>query len=156
MTTTAETRRGTIDRLNIGANYWLGNGFGSFASLTLNESRDTSGLWAGNEVPLIPDYVAQVGLKYVHPSRITATVAQNFVGSRLGGQDYRVVDDVVHPIVGHLDAYATTDAALTWSSPNGNLDAILQVTNIFDRRVESAIGIPAPGRTVWAGLTAKF
>lgn len=156
MTTTAETRRGTIDRLNLGANYWIGNGWGSFASLTLNDSRDTKGLWAGNEVPLIPDYVAQVGLKYVHPSRVTATIAQNFVGKRLGGQDYRITKDVVQPLIAHLDAYATTDAALSWSSPNGRLDATLRVTNIFDRRVESAIDIPSTGRTVWAGLTTKF
>jgi tetratricopeptide (TPR) repeat protein len=151
-----QTKAGTIDRLNFGANYWLGGGFGTFASLTLNESRDTRGFWEGNEVPLIPDYVAQVGLKYVHPSRVTATIAQNFVGPRVGWQDFRVGGQTAKPVVRDLDRYTTTDAAITWSSPNGNLDFAFAVTNIFDQRVESAFDVPAPGRVIRASLTAKF
>ena len=151
-----QTKAGTIDRLNFGANYWLGGGFGTFASLTLNESRDTRGFWAGNEVPLIPDYVAQVGLKYVHPSRVTATVVQNFVGRRVGTQNFKVVDGFAEPIVRNLEKYTTTDAAITWRSPNGNLDFAFAVTNIFDQRVESAFDVPASGRTFRASLTAKF
>lgn len=151
-----QTRAGTIDRLNFGANYWLGGGFGTFASLTLNESRDTRGFWAGNDVPLVPDYVAQVGLKYVHPSRVTATVVQNFVGHRLGGQDFKVANGVAKPVLRGLDDYTTTDAAVTWSSPNGNLDFTFAVTNIFDARVESAFDVPTPGRMVRASLVAKF
>lgn len=151
-----QTKSGTIDRLNFGANYWLGNGFGTFASLTLNESRDTRGFWAGGDVPLVPDYVAQVGLKYVHPSRVTATVVQNFVGHRVGGQDFSFVKGLPQPVLRDLGGYTTTDAALTWSSPNGNLDFTLAVTNIFDKRIESAFDVPAPGRTVTAALTTKF
>lgn len=152
------TTDGTIDRLNIAANYWIGGGFGSFASLTLNEGRDTRGPWKGYEVPLVPDYVAQVGLKYVHPSRITATIAQNFVGRRVGGQDYGYdpKTDSIQPIVGRLKPFATTDAALTWKSPNGRLEATFSVTNIFDQRFDSAYDVPAPGRTIWAGLTSRF
>lgn len=151
-----QTESGKIDRLNFAANYWLGGGFGSFASLTLNQSRDTKGFWAGSDVPLIPDYIAQVGLKYVHPSRVTATVAQNFVGHRLGAQDYKMVHREPVPIVRGLDEYMTTDAAVTWSSPNGNLDFAFAVTNIFDKRVESAFNVPAPGRTLRVSLTTKF
>jgi Tfp pilus assembly protein PilF len=152
----AFTSEGVIDRLNISVNYWIGGGLGSFASLTLNESRDTAGFWAGNDVPLIPDYVAQVGLKYVHPSRVTVAVAQNFVGQRLGAQATREEDGVFYPVVADLEKYTTTDAAITWSSPNGNLDFNLAVTNIFDERFESALGIPAPGRTIFASLTTRF
>lgn len=154
----ANTSDGTIDRLNIAANYWIGGGFGSFASLTLNESRDTRGPWKGYDVPLVPDYVAQVGLKYVHPSRITAAVAQNFIGNRVGAQDYgydRKTGTTV-PIVGKLKPFTTTDAALSWKSPNGRLEATFSVTNIFDERFDSAYDVPAPGRTIWAGLTTRF
>jgi Tfp pilus assembly protein PilF len=151
-----QTKAGTIDRLNFGANYWLGNGFGTFASLALNESDDTRGFWAGNDVPLVPDYVAQVGLKYVHPSRVTATIVQNFVGHRVGGQDYRFVNGDPQPVIRRLDDYTTTDAAITWSSPNGNLDVTVAVTNMFDKRVQSAFDVPAPGRTISASLTTKF
>jgi len=87
---------------------------------------------------------------------VTATVVQNFVGRRVGTQDFKVVDDAAEPVVRNLEKYTTTDAAITWRSPNGNLDFALAVTNIFDRRVESAFDVPAPGRTFRASLTAKF
>lgn len=156
MTLGVQTEAGTIDRLNFGANYWFGGGIGTFASLTLNKSRDTRGFWSGSAVPLIPDYVAQVGLKYVHPSRVTATVVQNFVGRRLGEQNFERVGDDSVPVLSDLRRYTTTDAALTWSSPSGNLDVAVAVTNIFDAPVQSAFDLPAPGRTVLASLTAKF
>lgn len=151
-----QTEAGTIDRLNLSANYWIGGGFGTFASLTLNESRDTKGFWAGNDVPLVPDYVAQVGLKYVHPSRITATLVQNLVGRRVGAQDYRRAGGDVVPTVAELDKYTTTDAAITWTSPSGSLAVNLALTNIFDQHVEAAYAVPAPGRTIWASLTARY
>jgi Tfp pilus assembly protein PilF len=150
---TAWTSKGVIDRLNVSGNFWIGGGFGSFASLTLNESQDLSKTLEGNAVPLIPDYVAQVGLKYVHPSRVTVAVAQNFVGRRVGAH-YTTPPDKLH--VPELDRYTTTDAALTWSSPGGSLDFNLSITNIFDHRVESAFFVPAPGRTIHASLTTKF
>jgi len=154
----ANTSDGTIDRFNIAGNYWIGGGLGGFASLTLQESIDTRGAWKGNDVPLVPDYIAQIGLKYVHPSRVTATVAQNFVGSRVGGQDYSYDPDTdtIDPIIGQLKPFVTTDAAISWKSPNGRLEATVSISNIFDERFDSAYAVPAPGRTIWAGLTARY
>jgi Tfp pilus assembly protein PilF len=151
------TTDGTIDRLTFSGNYWFGGGLGGFASLSLYDSEDTKGFWKGYDVPLVPDYLAQAGLKYVHPSRVTVTLAQNFVGERLGAQDSRVTEDgVPYPIFGYLKPYTTTDAALGWKSLSGSLEFNLTVNNIFDRRIQSAVGIPAPGRTVWASLTARY
>lgn len=144
---------GEIDRLNFSSNYWIGNGIGAFGSLTLNRSRDLTPGFDGLEVPLVPNYEAQVGLKYVHPSRITASIAQNFIGQRVGLQQ---LDDNGAPISIKLKRYTTMDAALRWTSKNRALDWGLAVTNIFDTRSESALDIPAPGRTIKATFTARF
>lgn len=144
--------RGQIDQLSFSANYWIGNGVGTFSTLTFNRSKDlTSGL-DGLQVPLVPNYQAQVGLKYVNPSRITATIAQNFVGRRVGLQ---LLDNHT-PVSIKLDRYTTTDAGLTWTSENRTVDWGLVITNIFNTRSESAVDIPAPGRTIKASFTARF
>jgi tetratricopeptide (TPR) repeat protein len=145
------TTDGKVDRLNFSGNYWIGGGFGSFASLTLNHSQDLTPGFKNYAVPLVPDYLAQVGLKYVHSSRVTAAIAQDFVGRRVGGQDWND-----GPIVVKLHPYTATDAAITWTSLNGGVDFSVAVNNIFDHRVESAFKMPAPGRTILVSLTAKY
>jgi tetratricopeptide (TPR) repeat protein len=144
------TSDGEIDRLNFSGNYWTGNGLGAFASMTLYRSRDLSPNWNSSlAVPLIPDYIGQVGLQYVSQSRVTATIAQNLVGQRIGA----LTDG---PTVFQLGRYATTDVALGWTSNNRSLDWTLSVTNIFDQHIESAYDVPAPGRTIKGTFTARF
>jgi Tfp pilus assembly protein PilF len=148
------TWQGEIDRIHLSANYWVGGGLGAFASLTLSESRDTSPFTGGgNGVPLVPDYVGQLGLTYVHPSRVTFRVAQTFVGERVGAQD---IDITGTPFVIDLQPYSTTDASVTWKSESGHLELALQVLNIFDNDIEMALGIPAPGRSFLATMKARF
>lgn len=96
-------------------------------------------------MPLVPDYRAQVGLTVVHPSRIKVTMAQTFVGERVGA-----------PFGIELESYATTDAAITWESPSGHLELGLQLLNAFDNNFELALGIPGPGRTILGSVRAKF
>jgi Tfp pilus assembly protein PilF len=145
------TPDGAIDQLNFSSNYWIGHGLGAFGSVTLNRSKDFTPGFEGGKAPLVPDHVAQVGLKYVSPSRITATIAQNWVGHR----DSPGFNDGASGAF-KLDAYTTTDAALTWTSENRAVDWGLAVTNVFDHRIESSADIPAPGRTIRATFTARF
>ena len=148
------TDTGKIDRLQISANYWIGDGLGAFGSFTWNASKDTTADWNPSfDVPLVPDYVAQAGLTYVHPARWTATIAQSFVGPRLGSQFY---DDNNAPAGRMLDSYWTTDAALTWKSETGHLEAGLSVLNIFDNDIDMADRLPGPGRTFLATMKARF
>lgn len=154
MLTTFLTSTGTIDRLQFSANAWVADGLGVFGTVVWNSSKDTSEFWDPSfSVPLVPDYVAQVGLTYVHPSRWTATLAHSFVGPRLGSQYY---DDAGNPGGGELDPYQTTDIALSWKSPSGHLEAGVQIRNIFDNDIDMAEGLPAPGRTVLATIKARF
>lgn len=154
--TTFLTSGGEIDRLNISANYWIGDGLGVFGSLTLNESKDTTPFWNSDfEVPLIPDYVGQIGLTYVHPSRVTLTIAETFIGPRVGGQYYDENDDYNPAVVG-LESYRKTDAAITWKSESGHLEIGAQVLNLFDTDIEMGGGLPSPGRTIRATIRARF
>lgn len=156
--TTFLTDTGKIDRLQLSANYWIGDGLGAFGSFTWNTSKDTTAFWDPSfSVPLVPDYMAQVGLTYVHPSRWTLTVAQSFIGPRLGSQYFvKVENEEDKPAGGELDSYWTTDAALTWKSESGHLEAGLSVLNIFDNDIEMSEGLPAPGRTFLATMKARF
>ena len=148
------TDTGKIDRLQISANYWVADGLGAFGSFTWNTSKDTTTGWAPSfDVPLVPDYVAQAGLTYVHPARWTATLAQSFVGPRLGSQYY---EEDGAPGGRTLDSYWTTDVALTWKSESGHLEAGLSVLNIFDNDIEMADRLPGPGRTFLATMKARF
>jgi hypothetical protein len=145
---------GKIDRLQISANYWIGDGLGAFGSFTWNNSKDTTAGWDPSfNVALVPDHVAQFGFTYVHPARWTATVAQTYVGRRVGSQWY---DNNDKPRVDILDSYWTTDAALTWKSQSGDLEAGLSVLNIFDADIDMAYDTPAPGRTFLATMKARF
>ncbi|MFT2214713.1 FecR domain-containing protein [Rhizobium giardinii] len=152
--TTFLTSDGEIDRLNLSANYWIGGGLGAFASFTWNESKDETPFWNDDfRVPLIPDYVGQIGLNYVHPSRVTATIAQTFVGPRVGSQ-YHDFDET--PVAPEIERYTTTDAAVTWKSESGHLELGLQALNIFDAHADMIERLPAPGRTLRATLRARF
>ncbi len=149
-----DTSSGNLDRLHLSANYWVGGGLGLFGAFTWNQSRDTTSFLGFDEdVPLVPDYVGRIGLTYVHPSRIQTTVAQTFVGSRVGAQSF---SDSGDRLVFDLEPYSTTDAAVTWKSPSGELELGLLAQNIFNADIEMAYGIPAPGRTLLATVTARF
>ena len=99
----------------------------------------------GGDLPLIPDYQAQIGLTYVSPLRFKVTVAQSFVGERVGNPlDYR------------LEPYTTTDAAIGWKSESGNFEFDFKFLDIFDTDFEFVNYIPGPGRTIAATTRARF
>ncbi|WP_246752874.1 TonB-dependent receptor [Sinorhizobium sp. BG8] len=141
-----DTITGKIDRFSISANYWIGGGLGAFGTMSWNDSEDTTPVTGGDfGVPLIPDYVGQVGFTYVSEARWKATVAQTFVGPRVGAK-----------IGAEIDDYNTTDIAFGWKSDSGHLEAGLQLLNAFDNDFEVAYGIPGPGRTILGTIRAKF
>ena len=137
---------GKIDRFSASANYWIGGGFGAFGNIAFNRSKDETPFFGtGGDLPLIPDYQAQIGLTYVSPLRFKVTVAQSFVGERVGNPlDYR------------LEPYTTTDAAIGWKSESGNLEFDFKFLNIFDTDFELVNYIPGPGRTIIATARARF
>jgi outer membrane receptor protein involved in Fe transport len=55
-----------------------------------------------------------------------------------------------------LDDYWTTDASLTWETPDRRLVLGLTVLNIFDNEYEILTNLPGQGRTVSASVKARF
>lgn len=137
---------GTIDRFSASGNVWIGGGLAAFGTFVWNESEDeTPVTGTGDAVPLIPQYQAQVGLTYVSPWRFKVTLAQSFVGERVG-----------NPLDYVLEPYTTTDMALNWKSDAGNLEVDLKLLNIFDNDFELVNYVPGPGRSIIGRLKARF
>jgi tetratricopeptide (TPR) repeat protein len=143
---TFDTTDGVIDRVSASANIWISGGFGAFGNVAWNWTKDeTPGAAPDQALPLVPDYLAQVGVTYVSPWRFKVTVAQSFVGERLAS-----------PLAGPLEPYTTTDAAFNWKSGSGSLEFDLKLLNIFDNDFELANFVPGPGRTISGRLRARF
>ncbi|WP_262271212.1 FecR domain-containing protein [Microvirga yunnanensis] len=132
-------------------NVWLGHGIGVFGTVggatskILESSRTDEPTGVGEPVPYIPERFARFGMTFVHPSRLRFTLTQNFIGERSGsyGND-------------RLDSYWTTDAALTWETPDRRFQVGVTALNLFDQRYDFGFDIPAPGRTVAASVKARF
>jgi tetratricopeptide (TPR) repeat protein len=138
--------RARIDRLAATANLWLGYGIGVFATVGIADSENlTDGTNRGQAVPFIAERFARFGATFVHPSRLKLTVAQNFIGDRTGTLGGRPLED-----------FWTTDAALTWETPDRRLMIGLTALNLFDNDYELAQTIAGPGRTVAASIKARF
>ncbi len=130
-------------------NVWLGYGIGVFGTVggATSEILTTSGDLAGvgQPVPYIPERFARAGVTFVHPSRLRFTLTQNFIGERSGSR----FND-------RLDSYWTTDAAVTWETPDRHLQFGLTALNLFDQEYDFGFDVPAPGRTVAATVKARF
>ena len=96
-------------------------------------------------MPYVPDRFARAGITFVHPSRLRFTLTETYVGERSASFDnFR------------LDGYWTTDAAITWETPDRRLLLGLTALNLFDTKYELAFDVPGPSRTVAATLKARF
>ena len=96
-------------------------------------------------MPFIAGKFARAGVTFVHPSRLRLTVAGTYVGDLKGNLAGRAIDD-----------YWTSDAALTWETPDRRLLFGLSVLNMFDEYYELVPDIRGPGRTFEASLQARF
>jgi tetratricopeptide (TPR) repeat protein len=151
LTSFEDIDRARAEWLAATVNVWLGHGIGVFGTVggatskILATSEDRDGQGVGEPVPYIPERFARFGVTFVHPSRLRFTLTQNFIGERSGSYD----ND-------RLDSYWTTDAALTWETPDRRFQVGLTALNLFDQRYDFGFDIPAPGRTVAASVKARF
>jgi tetratricopeptide (TPR) repeat protein len=126
-------------------NVWLGHGIGVFGTIGGATSEILEGRGQGEPVPYIPDRFARAGVTFVHPSRLRFTLTQNYIGERSGSYE----ND-------RLDAYWTTDAAITWETPDRHFQFGVTALNLFDQDYEFGFYIPAPGRTIAATIKARL
>jgi tetratricopeptide (TPR) repeat protein len=138
--------RGRIDRLSATANVWLGHGIGVFGTVGAAETENlTGGAFYGRQIPFIAERFARAGLTFVHPSRLKVTLAQSFFGDITGDLTGQALKD-----------FRTTDASITWETPDRHLLLGLTALNLFDEDYRFAPNVPGTGRTVAASLKARF
>jgi tetratricopeptide (TPR) repeat protein len=134
-----------IQRVTAIANAWLSDQWGAFArhrwTWTENRARDAN---RGNDVPLAPDRLLDLGVVWVHPLQIRASASASYVGRRAA--DLENTRD--------LDSYWTVNASVNWQPMRRHWSITLAGSNILNDRHELARGIPAPGPTVT--LTAEY
>jgi Flp pilus assembly protein TadD len=137
--------KASIDWLAATANVWLGHGIGVFGTIGATETEIESGPGAGFDVPLIPRRFARAGLTFVHPSRVKFTLAETYIGERMGARGGLPLDD-----------YWTTDASISWESPDRHLFVSATVLNLFETDYRLSPLVAGPGRTFAATMKTRF
>jgi hypothetical protein len=132
-------------QLSAGVNTWFLERFGAFARYLHNFSENNSGdANDGNDLPLLADDSFDLGLTWVHPRQIRASVIGSFVGARWA--------DVANTT--ELDSFFTVSASVNWQPYDRHLSLTLAAFNLFDEDYDLAPGAPAPGTAV--AFTAEY
>jgi tetratricopeptide (TPR) repeat protein len=124
--------KGTVDTVAASANIWLPGGIGVFGTVGASQSDNKTPGLVGRDIPCVPDRFARAGFTFLHPSRIRFTLATTYVGERAGDL-----------LGAELKAFATTDAYLSYETPDRRLYVSFAVLNIFDRQYDLAPGSAA-------------
>lgn len=132
---------GEVDRVAATANLRLGGGFAAFATAAWASSDDGK----GNPIPYVPETAARIGLTYVSPLKLRATVAGTYVGPRTG--------DTAGT---RVDGFFTLDASAHYETPDGRFAADLGLYNILDSDFDIAPDTAGWGRTVKGTVSIRF
>lgn len=133
---------GRLDMVSLSANAWLTDQVGVFARGTFADSENDD---TGFDLPLVPDWTAQVGLAWVHPDQVRFTIVENLIGHR----DGNLTGSTIYTT-------ATTDVAVTWEPLEKRLLLGAGVTNLFDEKYDLATGFQAPGMTFRLSGEVRF
>lgn len=79
----------------------------AFGSLTYQDAKFTKGANDGNQVPLVPEWMAAIGVNVQPITNLNLMVRWMFVGERYYGGDYGNVSD-------KMDAFNTFDASISY------------------------------------------
>lgn len=144
---TYDIAEGRIDRVSGTANLWLGAGFSLTGTIAHaeTEDRDPASIGFGRELPFIPETSGRIGLTWVNPANVKATIAATYAGTREGNQAGTRLED-----------YWTVDAFLTWEPFDKRFALELAAYNIFDEAFEVAPQVPGWGPTVTGSLKVRF
>lgn len=130
--------------------------FNSFAYI---DARYTTGEYKGNRVEEAAKTIERVGLIY-SDRKFSTTFQVNYIGDAYG--DASNVKTSENPIAGYIPAYTVLDWSATYKIKNYSLKfGINNLTDkaYFTRRTDEYPGpgiIPAVGRSIYLGFSAKF
>ncbi len=123
------------------------------AAYTYNNARDRSDGRVTDKVADIPKHKVDVAAKYTIP-RLGTNLDLNmtYVSSTYSELPTPTKPDT--PVL-EADSYTVFDAKITQPFMK-HTEAFLSINNIFDKYYEPQSGYPAPGRTFWLGISAKY
>ncbi|MDF1633774.1 FecR domain-containing protein [Mycoplana sp. MJR14] len=156
---------GRIDRASITSNIHLGNGFGLSGTLAYidSENQDPNSPDEGGSLPFVPEWAGQVALTWVNEANVRATLAANYIGTRLGNETFLVSNegtpdpaDDRYLLPQELAAFWTLDASVTWEPFDKRFELSLAAFNLLDEDFEVAAGIPGWGRSFKGTLKVRF
>lgn len=136
-----------LGRVSGTANVWLGYGFGATATFAYTQSRnrDPASAGFGIGVPFVPELSGRIGLTWVNPANVKATLAATYIGEReseLPGN--------------RLGDFWTLDASLTWEPFDKRFALELGAFNLLDEDFEIGRQTPGWGRTFTGSLKVRF
>lgn len=137
--------RTRIDRVSATGNVWLGYGIGVFATAGLTSTDVPSNVSPDRDLPFVPGHFARAGLTFVHPSRLRFTIAENLFADMKGTLTGARIDD-----------YWTTDASISWETPDRRLLFDVTMLNLLNETYEVSPGVRGTGRTISASVKARF
>ena len=123
------------------------------ADYTYEEARNRSEGRVTDDVTYVPKHKVDLGVQYMVPA---AKTRLNFNMTYVG-KTYSQLPSPSSPTTEVLEAsdYTIFDAKIT--QPVWNyFEVYVACRNIFDKDYEPEVGYPAPGRSFWAGIAAKF
>jgi len=134
-------------------------GLSIFNAYSYIDARYTTGDFKGNRVAEAAKEIERAGIIY-NDTRFSATFQVNYVGDAYG--DASNVKVSTNPIAGYIPAYTVLDLSSTYRINNYSIKA--GINNLMDkayftRRTDEYPGpgiIPAIGRSLYIGLTARF
>ncbi|MEP9373588.1 FecR domain-containing protein [Mesorhizobium sp. KR1-2] len=144
---TIDLTEGRINRFAATANYWIGGGFGAFATFAYADSKneDGSSAYYGEPLPYVPETAARIGVTWVNPANFKMTLAGTYVGTRAG--------DVTGT---RLSPYWTADAFATWEPLDKRFELQLAAYNLFNEQFEVGSYTPGWGRSFVGSLKVRF
>ena len=138
---------GRINSVSAGANAWVGERWGLFAqhrwiwTENLGKSADR-----GNDLPLVPERLLDLGVTWVHPWQIRASALLSYVGERAA--DTANTSD--------LHSYWTASAQVSWQPWRKRWAFTLAAQNLLDAKFEDARGFRHPGLSVSLAAEYRF
>ena len=134
-------------------------GLSIFNSFAFINARYTSGEFKGNRVEAAAKEIERAGVIFSN-KMFSSTFQINYIGDAFGDAANLKVSD--NPIAGYIPAYTVLDFSATYKM--GNYSIKCGVNNLsnksyFTRRTDEYPGpgiIPAVGRSLYVGFTAKF
>ena len=127
-----------------------------FVNITFQQALFVKGEYSGNQIPLVPDHLANAGITFNPFDRLSTSLTAHFIG-----KEFLISDQAnTEP---KLKRYSTVD----WNARYGfkNIELWVTLQNIFDTRYYSYgvtggpgddVYYPAPGRNIEAGVKVKF